>query len=139
MGQLGTISTSVSTCSARLGAEAGKTRTRADQEVRQSYYDYRNPVSASTRSFAVTPRRMPPSMTAQKLDEVLDKSSTGNEVWLDSAYLSAESEAKLRKEGYKNRIHHRGTRSQPLSQRQQGATTTRWCALASNTCLPIRK
>jgi hypothetical protein len=33
---------------------------------------------------------------SQKLDEILDKSNTGNEVWANIAYRSAETEAKLR-------------------------------------------
>jgi len=62
---------------------------------------------------------------SQKLDELLDKSNTGNEVWADSAYRSAESEAKLKARGYKSRIHRRGARNHPLCQRQQAANTTR--------------
>jgi IS5 family transposase len=56
---------------------------------------------------------------------VLDKSNTGNEVWADSAYRSAESEAKLKEQGYKSRMHRRGVRNHPLSERQQVANTTR--------------
>jgi len=62
---------------------------------------------------------------SQKLDEVLDKSNTSNEVWADSAYRSAETEAKLKARGYKSRIHRRGARNHPLCKRQQAANTTR--------------
>jgi IS5 family transposase len=62
---------------------------------------------------------------SHKLDEVLDKSNTGSEVWADSAYRSVESEAKLKARGYKSRIHRRGARNHPLSDRQQAANTTR--------------
>jgi IS5 family transposase len=46
-------------------------------------------------------------------------------VWADSAYRSIEAEAKLREKGYKSRIHRRGARNHPLSQRQQAGNTTR--------------
>jgi IS5 family transposase len=58
---------------------------------------------------------------SQKLDEVLDKSNTSNEVWADSAYRSAEIETKLKGKGYKSRIHRRGARNHPLSRRQHHA------------------
>jgi IS5 family transposase len=50
---------------------------------------------------------------AMKLDHVLDKSNTSNEVWGDSPYRSAEMEAKLKEQGYKSRIHRRSGRSHP--------------------------
>jgi len=56
---------------------------------------------------------------------VLDKSNTSNEVWADSAYRSAETEAKLKEKGYKSRIHRRAARNRSLSQRQQAANTMR--------------
>ena len=46
-------------------------------------------------------------------------------MWADSAYRSAETEAKLKKKGYKSRIHRRGARNHPLSERQKAANTTR--------------
>jgi transposase, IS5 family len=46
-------------------------------------------------------------------------------VWADSAYRSEECEARLKEQGYKSRVHRRGARDHPLSQRQQAANTTR--------------
>lgn len=62
---------------------------------------------------------------SQKLDDVLDKSNTGAEVWADSAYRSAEIEAKLEAKGYKSRVHRRARRNRPLSRREQAGNTTR--------------
>ena len=62
---------------------------------------------------------------SQKLDDVLDKSNTGAEVWADSAYRSAEIEAALKAKGYKSRIHRRARRNRPLSRREQAGNTTR--------------
>jgi transposase, IS5 family len=93
----------------------------------QSFYGYKNHISVDRkhkliRRYAETDASIHDS---QKLDEVLDKSNTSNEVWADSAYRSAEIEAKLKAKGYKSRIHHRGARNHPLSKRQQAANTTR--------------
>ena len=93
----------------------------------QSFYGYKNHVSIDRkhkiiRRYAETDASVHDS---QKLDEVLDKSNTSNEVWADSAYRSAEMEAKLKEQGYKSRIHRRGARNHPLPERQQAANTTR--------------
>ena len=61
---------------------------------------------------------------SQKLDDILDASNTGNQVWADSAYRSAEIEAKLAAKGLKSRIHRRAARNRPLSP-QEAADTTR--------------
>ena len=93
----------------------------------QSFYGYKNHISVDRkhkliRRYAETDASVHDS---QKLDEVLDKSNTGNEVWADSAYRSAKTEAGLKAKGYKSRIHRRAARNRPLSQRQQSANTTR--------------
>jgi IS5 family transposase len=62
---------------------------------------------------------------SQKLDDVLDLANTSNEVWADSAYRSVEIEARLKAKGLHSRIHRRGTRNLPLSERQKSANTTR--------------
>jgi transposase, IS5 family len=93
----------------------------------ESFYGYKNHVSVDRkhkiiRRYAETDASVHDS---QKLDEILDKSNTSNEVWADSAYRSAETEVKLKGKGYKSRIHRRGARSHPLSERQKAANTTR--------------
>src|SRR5262249_21184393 len=94
---------------------------RRTQKKEPSVYGYKNHVSCDRkhkiiRRYTETDASVHDS---QKLDEVLDKSNTSNEVWADSAYRSAEMEAKLKEQGYKSRIHRRGARSHPLSGRQQ--------------------
>ena len=93
----------------------------------ESFYGYKNHVSVDRkhkiiRRYSETDASVHDS---QKLDEVLDKSNTSNEVWADSAYRSAETEAKLKEQGYKSRIHRRSVRNHALSERQQAANTTR--------------
>jgi IS5 family transposase len=46
-------------------------------------------------------------------------------VWADSAYRSTDIEAKLRTRGLKSRVHRRGARNRPLSERQEAANTAR--------------
>jgi transposase, IS5 family len=93
----------------------------------RSFYGYKNHISVDRkhkliRRYAETDASVHDS---QKLDEVLDKSNTSNEVWADSAYRSIETEARLKEKGYKSRIHRRGARNRPLSQRRQAGNTTR--------------
>ncbi len=46
-------------------------------------------------------------------------------MWADSAYRSAEFEAKLKEKGLKSRIHRKGYRNKPLSAREKRGNTTR--------------
>jgi transposase, IS5 family len=92
-----------------------------------SFYGYKNHISIDRkhkliRRYSETDASVHDS---QKLDEVLDKSNTSNEVWADSAYRSAVIEARLKTKGYNSRIHRRGARNRPLCKRQQAANTTR--------------
>ena len=46
-------------------------------------------------------------------------------MWADSAYRSAEIEAKLGEKGLKSRIHRKGHRNKPLSEREKRGNKTR--------------
>lgn len=52
---------------------------------------------------------------SQKLEALLTKGNTSDAVFGDSAYRSAETEAKLKAQGFKSRIHVRAARGHPLS------------------------
>jgi hypothetical protein len=58
---------------------------------------------------------------SQKLDALLNKANTCADVFADSAYRSAEAEARLKARGFRSRIHVRATHNYPLSQRQEQA------------------
>jgi IS5 family transposase len=47
--------------------------------------------------------------------------NTSSDVYADSAYRSAETEAKLNLRRLRSRIHHRANRNHPLSQAQENA------------------
>src|SRR5262249_52396936 len=136
--------------SARPSSATGGKRTRRSKRVRRlragrtnqpkrrgdarwtkkhgkSYYGDKNHVDVDRkhkliRRYAETDASVHDS---QQLDQLVDRSNTGSEVWADSAYFSAETEAALKSKGYQSRIHRRGVRNRPLSQRQQAANTTR--------------
>jgi IS5 family transposase len=57
----------------------------------------------------------------QKLDDLLMTTNTSRDIFADSAYRSAETEAKLKRQGFKSRIHERAARRRPLAERQQNA------------------
>ena len=56
---------------------------------------------------------------SQVLDDILDGDNTGLSVWADSAYRSAEIEAALKERGLRSRIHRKGRRNKPLSEREK--------------------
>jgi len=92
-----------------------------------SFYGYKNHIGVDKshkliRKWAATDASPHDS---GKLDDILDASNTGKQVWADSAYRSAEIEAKLAAKGLKSRIHRRAARNRPLSQTQEAANTTR--------------
>src|SRR5467141_173510 len=93
----------------------------------ESFYGYKNHVGVDKahkliRKWDATDAAVHDS---QKLDDVLDFSNTGKEVWADSAYRSVQIEAGLKEKGLQSRIHRRAARNRPLSERQKSANTTR--------------
>jgi IS5 family transposase len=89
----------------------------------KSYFGYKNHVNADAknkliRRYAVSDASVHDSL---KLDGLLNKANTSQEVYADSAYRSAETEAKLKARGFSSRIHRRGSRNHPLSPAQADA------------------
>jgi len=70
------------------------------------------------RRYAVTDAAVHDS---QPLDALLTKGNTSTDVFADSAYRSAEIEAKLKARGFNSRIHRRASRNHPLSNAQTRA------------------
>jgi IS5 family transposase len=76
----------------------------------RSFFGYKNHVNADAkhkliRHYAVSDAAVHDS---QKLDGLLQKGNTCNDVFADSAYRSTEIKAQLRASGYRSRIHRRG-------------------------------
>ena len=88
-----------------------------------SFFGYKNHVNADAkhkliRQYEVTDASVHDS---QKFDGLLNRANTSAEVYADSAYRSAEAEAKLSLRGLRSRIHWRANRNHPLSQAQENA------------------
>lgn len=86
----------------------------------KSFFGYKNHVNADARyklirRYDVTDAAVHDS---QKLDGLLNNANTSQDVYADSAYRSAETEAKLDERGFKSRIHSRASRNHPLSDAQ---------------------
>jgi IS5 family transposase len=89
----------------------------------KNFYGYKNHVNADARHklirrYGVTDASVHDS---GQLDALLTKANTSAEVYGDSAYRSAATEAKLKTHGFKSRIHVRAVRNRPLSQVQEAA------------------
>src|SRR5471030_1615577 len=89
----------------------------------KSFYGYKNHVNADARhklirQYDVTDASVHDS---QKFDGLLNKTNTSADVYADSAYRSAETEAKLRVRGLHSQIHQRASRNHPLSKAQENA------------------
>jgi transposase, IS5 family len=100
---------------------------RWTQKNGHAYYGYKNHVCVDRRHKLV--RRYTVTNAArhdsQEMEAVLDKANTASDVWADGAYRSAESEARLAAQGFKSRIHRKGSRKRGLSEREQQANRTR--------------
>lgn len=62
---------------------------------------------------------------SQVFEDLLDPDNTSADVWADSAYRSQDREATLREDGWRSRIHRKGQKGQPLSDRAQAANRRR--------------
>ena len=93
----------------------------------KSHYGYKNHVNVDRRHKLV--RRYDVTDAAvhdsQVVDDLLDMDNTASGVWADSAYRSAEIEAKLSEKGLTSKIHRKGRRNKPLSEREQQGNKTR--------------
>src|SRR3974377_2391873 len=89
----------------------------------KSFYGYKNHVNVDAkhkliRQYDVTDASVHDS---HKFDGLLNQANTSADVYADSAYRSAETEAKLSLRGLHSRIHQRANRNHPLSQAQENA------------------
>jgi IS5 family transposase len=93
----------------------------------KSHYGYKNHVNVDRRHKLVRRYHVTDAAVhdSQVVDDILDADNTASDVWADSAYRSAEIEAKLEEKGLNSRIHRKGHRNKPLSEREKRGNTTR--------------
>ena len=87
----------------------------------QSHYGYKNHINVDNehkiiREYEVTTASVHDS---QVIESLLDEENSDKEVYADSAYRSEETEASLKEQGYRSRIHRKGKRNKPLTRREQ--------------------
>lgn len=114
-------------------AEKPAMRRQKDLDARwtkkhgQSHYGYKNHVNVDRRHKLV--RRYTVSDAArhdsQELEAVLDPDNTAADVWADSAYRSAEIEARLKQTHLRSRIHRKAVRGRALTEREKQGNRTR--------------
>ena len=93
----------------------------------ESYFGYKNHVNADRthkliRRYAVTDAAVHDS---RKLNGLLQRGNTSQDVFADSAYRSAAIEASLKGRGLRSRIHLRAARGHPLSKAKAAANRTK--------------
>lgn len=99
---------------------------RWTEKNKQKYYGYKNHIAADRKrkliiNYKVTSAEVHDS---QPLFDLLGKARKKNEpVWGDSAYRSEENEKQLAKRGFVSRIHEKGYRNRPLTDRQKARNT----------------
>ena len=89
----------------------------------KSFFGYKNHVNADAKHKIIRDYDVSDASVhdSQKLDGLLNKANTSEDVYADSAYRSADTEAKLKARGFRSRIHRRGSRNHPLSPTQEEA------------------
>src|SRR6516225_5657590 len=92
-----------------------------DQEHGKSFYGYKNHVNADAKHKLIRQYDVTDASDSRTFDGLLNQANTSSDVYADSAYRSAETEAKLSLRGLRSRIHHRANRNHPLSQAQEDA------------------
>ena len=103
------------------------TDARWTKKNSKSYYGYKNHLGIDKAHKLIRKWSATDACVAdnQQFDAVLDAGNTGKDVWADSAYRSAEIEAKVAGIGLRSRIHRRAMRNHPLSEAQEKINATR--------------
>ncbi|MGZ9076295.1 MAG: transposase [Burkholderiaceae bacterium] len=108
----------------------------------RSFFGYKNHVNVDRthkliRRYAVTDAAVHDS---RKLNGLLHRDNTSQDVFGDSAYRSAANEATLKARGFRSRIHVRAARGHPLSKAKAAANRAKSAsARASSMCSGRRR
>jgi IS5 family transposase len=88
----------------------------------ETFYGYKNHVRADADSAIITDYQVTDAAVhdSQALPDLIGPQNKDENLFADSAYKSAETDAQLAGLGVKNYIHEKGARNQPLSELRQG-------------------
>jgi len=103
------------------------TEARWTKKHGKSYFGYKNHIQVDNdnkliRDYDVTDASVHDS---QVFEDLLDSTNTSGDVWADSAYRSKETEKRLKEQGYRSKVHRKGTKNKPLAKREQQGNRTR--------------
>jgi IS5 family transposase len=98
---------------------------RWTKKNKQTFYGYKNHANIDRkhkviRRYTVTDASVHDS---QECDSILDPRNDCQDTWADSAYRSAEQEARLKEKGVPSHIHERAYRNTPLTEEQKESNT----------------
>ena len=92
----------------------------------QSRFGYKNHVSVDVKhKFIRAWKATAANVRAGRVFEEILSEHTSRDVYADSAYLSEESQARLKAQGYRPRIQRKGQRNHPLSAWEKQGNRTR--------------
>ena len=102
------------------------TAARWTKKHGKSHYGYKNRVNADNKHKLVRKYEVSPANVhdSQLLDTLLDGGNTSKALWADSAYRSHDQEERLRAKKYRSHIQRKGSRNQPLTDREKQGNRT---------------
>ena len=102
------------------------TDARWAKKNKETHYGYKDHIAIDNekkliRNYEVTSAEVHDSNV---FEELLTKNSSAD-VWADSAYRSKEGEENLQQAGYRSKVHEKGKRGKPLTDRQKASNKTK--------------
>ena len=91
----------------------------------QTYYGYKNhaKVDNAQKFIDTYTTTDAPVHDSQALDVLLTKKDKGQDLWADSAYTGEEQEKTIKKYGVTSKIHDKGYKNRPLTEKQKESNT----------------
>jgi IS5 family transposase len=96
------------------------TDARWTKKNEQTYYGYKDHVKVDKVSIIIAAYTVTDASVhdSQAVEELVDRRDEHHEMYADSAYVGARIEKVLEKRSIRNRIHEKGYRNRPLTERQ---------------------
>lgn len=93
----------------------------------KNHYGYKNHIKIDSKSKLITECQITPASVhdSQVLEDLITKDDQGHTLYADSAYRSKEIEAMLKAKKIRSRIHKKGYRGKPLTERDREINTSK--------------
>jgi IS5 family transposase len=87
----------------------------------KNFFGYKNHVKTDGKSKIVTKYKVTTANVhdSQVLDDLLDETDEGEELYADSAYTGEKAEKTIEKKKMKNQVHEKGYKNKPLTKEQK--------------------